>query len=205
MTYFFRSTPTHEAVPTTDLGGYNVFNPNDLSQALQQVHLNTHDPQWYMDSGASSHLTADQGKITTPLFSSPVNSIFVGDGKTIPIHGSGNSTHKLQNQTYRLNNILFTPNIIKNLLSVRKFTIDNNTSVEFDPFGFSVKDLKSGVLLSRHNSSGELYHFTSPPIASACHSTTTDQWHNWLSHPSESILDLLHTCFSIHCNKAMAK
>ena len=37
-------------------------------------------------------------------------------------------------------NVLHAPKIIKNLISVRKFTIDNSVIVEFDPFGFSVKD-----------------------------------------------------------------
>jgi hypothetical protein len=40
-----------------------------------------------------------------------------------------------------LNNVLVSPHLIKNLISVRQFTIDNNCSVDFDPSGCSVEDL----------------------------------------------------------------
>jgi hypothetical protein len=40
-----------------------------------------------------------------------------------------------------LNNVLVSPHLIKNLISVHQFTIDNNCSVDFDPSGCSVKDL----------------------------------------------------------------
>jgi hypothetical protein len=38
-----------------------------------------------------------------------------------------------------LNNVLVTPDIIQNLLSVCRFTTDNWCSMEFDPFGLSVE------------------------------------------------------------------
>ena len=44
------------------------------------------------------------------------------------------------NRPLYLNNILVAPNLIKNLLSVRRLTTDNNCSVECDPFGLTVKD-----------------------------------------------------------------
>jgi len=43
----------------------------------------------------------------------------------------------------RLNNVLVSLSLIKNLISVRQFTSDNNCSVEFDPAGCSVKDLRT--------------------------------------------------------------
>jgi hypothetical protein len=42
---------------------------------------------------------------------------------------------------FYLNNVLVTPNIIKNLLSVCQFTTDDWCSIEFEPFGLFVKDL----------------------------------------------------------------
>ncbi|KAL3613893.1 hypothetical protein CASFOL_041967 [Castilleja foliolosa] len=85
----------------------------------------------------------------------------------------------------------------------RKFTVDNHVSIEFDPYGFTVKDLKSGTMISRHNSTGELYPFTEPtmPSSTALVTSSPDQWHNRLGHPGKSILDLLASRFSIRCNK----
>lgn len=41
----------------------------------------------------------------------------------------------------QLNGILVSPSLIKNLISIRRLTRDNNVSIEFDPVGFSIKDL----------------------------------------------------------------
>lgn len=98
-----------------------------------------------------------------------------------------------------MKNILFTPNI-KNLLSVHKFTIDNQTSVELDPYGISVKDLKTGALPSRHDSTGDLYLFKSPACSSSLIATSQERWHAELGHPGTPILDLLRYNFSISCN-----
>jgi hypothetical protein len=64
-----------------------------------------------------------------------------------------------------LNNVLVSPQLIKNLKSVRQFTTDNNFSVEFDPSGCSVKDLLTWNVIVRCNSSGSLYPLRLPAAA----------------------------------------
>jgi hypothetical protein len=44
----------------------------------------------------------------------------------------------------KLPNVLHAPQLIKNLIYVYKFMIDNDVSVEFGPFGFSVKNFQTG-------------------------------------------------------------
>jgi hypothetical protein len=61
-----------------------------------------------------------------------------------------------------LSNVLVSPNIIRNLISVCRFTTNNNCSIEFDPFGLSVKDLQTQSVIARCNSMGDLYPFFSP-------------------------------------------
>jgi hypothetical protein len=61
---------------------------------------------------------------------------------------------------------LVSPQIIKNLISVRQFTTDNNCSVEFDPAGCSVKDLNSRNVIVRCNNSGPLYPLRLDPAHS---------------------------------------
>jgi hypothetical protein len=43
--------------------------------------------------------------------------------------------------------------------------MDNNVSIEIDPFGLSVKDLKTGAVLARYNSSGDLYPLHGAPTS----------------------------------------
>ncbi|GJR45486.1 ribonuclease H-like domain-containing protein [Tanacetum coccineum] len=77
----------------------------------------------------------------------------------------------------------------KIFISVRQFTRDNNCTVEFDAFGFSVKDFLTRHILLRCDSSRDLYPVTSPsptPHALLCVSPST--WHQRLGHPCEDVL-----------------
>ena len=101
-------------------------------------------------------MTSDAGIITVPSppYTSSPSHIVVGNGNLLPVTSTGVTSfpHNL-----RLNNVLVSPGLIKNLDLVRQFTSDNNCSVEFDPFGCSVKDLPSRREIVRCDSSGPLY------------------------------------------------
>jgi hypothetical protein len=86
------------------------------------------------------HTTSSVGNISTlrPLASSNPSSIIVGNDSSLPITSVGDSV--LPGPFY-LNNILLAPDMVQSLLSIRCFTTDNWCSIEFDPFGLSVKDL----------------------------------------------------------------
>ena len=124
---------------------------------------------WVADSGASNHTTSDAGNLTSvrPTTSTDPSSIVVGNGSALPVTSVGDSA--LPGPFY-LNNVLVTPDIIQNLLSVRRFTTDNWCSMEFDPFGLSVKDLSTQKVITRCNSSGPLYTMclpSHPPLSPA--------------------------------------
>ena len=74
------------------------------------------------------------------------------------------SSHRLL--PLHLHDVHVSPSLIKNLVSVRKLTRDNHVSVEFDPLGFSIKDLRNKEVLLRSESSGDLY-----PCPCHCRST----------------------------------
>ena len=130
------------------------------------------------------------------------SSIVVGNGATLPVVGTGFS---ILPGLFRLNNVLIAPYIIKNPLSVRKFTTNNSVSVEFDPLGVSVKDLHSKNTLLRCNSQGTLYTLQLPVSSSspyalvATPSQTT--WHHRLGHPGKAALQSLAQSSSIICSK----
>jgi len=141
--------------------------------------------------------------VTVSPSSSFPSSIVVGNGATLPVVGTGYSTLP---GPFRLNNVLLAPDIIKNLLSVRQFTTDNFVSVEFDPLGVSVKDLRTRNILLRCNSSGPLYTLQLPSSPTdtcalvATPSPTT--WHRHLGHPGKAALQRLAQSSSIFCSKS---
>ncbi|WVZ66178.1 hypothetical protein U9M48_015440 [Paspalum notatum var. saurae] len=120
---------------------------------------------WIMDTGASSHMSnhGNHHSLTFP----PSNSrILVGNGSAIPISSTGFSSIPTITRPLHLHNILIAPSLVQNLLSVRNLTRDNSVSVEFDPRGFSIKDLRTKMELLRCNSDGDLYPVT-PSSATA--------------------------------------
>jgi hypothetical protein len=117
-------------------------------------------------------MTADAGKLSTissPTSSTP-SSIIVGNGALLPITAIGSHTFSFPRRNIVLNNVLVSPHIIKNLISIRRFTTNNNCSIEIDSFGLSVKDLQTRNVIARCNSSGDLYPFF-PPAPAPPHSS----------------------------------
>ena len=152
--------------------------------------------KWYADSSASSHMTAHSSILSSPQppsLSGP-SSIIVGNGALLPVTSIGSFSFNAPRRHLVLNNVLVSPSIIKNLISVRRFTTDNNCSIEFDPFGLSVKDLQTQSVIARCNSTCDLYPFC-PPTSStpslATTASTSTLWHRRLGHLGSDALSKL--------------
>ncbi|GKA93738.1 ribonuclease H-like domain-containing protein [Tanacetum coccineum] len=163
------------------------------------------DPSWNMDTGESSHLTDNTGMLTSFSNSSIYPSVFVGNGNSIPVTHTRHSFLHTSHKPLHLNHILVTPNKIKNLIFVQKFTRDNDVFVEFDAYGFSVKDYQTQKLLLRCDSMGDLYPVTQQPplqnpVVLLLLSSTT--WHRRLGHPGKDVLRRLESSNLISCNKS---
>lgn len=61
---------------------YDALEPTEPGEAFQAMTMEPGDNQWYMDTGASSHLTADQGKIIQLSQFCRVTFIIVDNGKS---------------------------------------------------------------------------------------------------------------------------
>jgi hypothetical protein len=110
--------------------------------------------------------------------------------ETVPLCGSPGS--------FYLNDVLIAPHITYNLLFVRWFTTDNSCSIEFDPSGFSVKDLATRNPLASCDSTEPLYTFrpsttgASPPPALVS-TTSSITWHRRLGHPGPDTMIKLNS------------
>ncbi|GJZ35730.1 ribonuclease H-like domain-containing protein [Tanacetum coccineum] len=149
-----------------------------------------------MDTGASSHLADNTCMLTSFSNLSIYPSVFVGNGNSIPVTHTGHSFLHTSHKPLHLNHILVTPHIIKNLISVHKFTRDNDVSVEFDAYGFSIKDYQTQKLLLRCDSTGDLYPVTQqPPLQTpvVLLSLSSTTWNRRLGHPREDVLRRLES------------
>jgi hypothetical protein len=95
----------------------NAFNTTTLQEPVAG--------NWNMDTGASSHLNDSIHSLSYILNECIYPSVAVGDGRFIPVTNSSHSILSTPFRPLRLNNVLITPHIVKNLISVRQFFCDN--------------------------------------------------------------------------------
>ncbi|KAJ9542330.1 hypothetical protein OSB04_028836 [Centaurea solstitialis] len=182
---------------------HSTSSPTDIEAAMYTLGLNPPDTNSYMDTRATSHMTSTPGTLSSYFNLSKQHGIRVGNGHSLRIHGYGDTNLPCPNHSFILNHVLHAPRIIKNLVSVKKFTKDNFVTVEFDPFGFSVKDFRTGRRLMRCESEGELY-----PVTNRASSTSTfaaiapSLWHQRLGHPGAPIFNSLCRNKFIYCNSS---
>ncbi|GKC16232.1 ribonuclease H-like domain-containing protein [Tanacetum coccineum] len=151
----------------------------------------SHDQQWYMDTGATSHLSSHTGNLQTSFLNRNFHSVIVGNGSSIPVTHSGHVQIPNPYRPLHLRNVLVTPNIIKNLVSVRKFTTDNKCSIDFDPYGFTIRDYHTRQTLLRCDSTGDLYPLHVAASAFALLTNNHSLWHQRLGHPGDAVIQTL--------------
>ncbi|PKA55451.1 hypothetical protein AXF42_Ash006653 [Apostasia shenzhenica] len=133
-------------------------------------------------------MTSTPGNLHSFSFYNGFDNIQVGDGSLLLI------SH------------IVSPLLEKNLISVRCFTTDNNCSIEFDPFGFYVKDLQMKTPLFRSNSSGPLYLIrgisSNSPQLSVCFGAQVsfERWHQRLGHPNPRVISHFLHSYAISCS-----
>ncbi|GJW29378.1 ribonuclease H-like domain-containing protein, partial [Tanacetum coccineum] len=191
----------------------------DIEVALDRLHLDLHivvavlfiaekkllmaspDQQWYMDIGATSHLSSHTGNLQTSSLNRNFHSVIVGNESFIPVTHSGHLQIPNPYRPLHLKNVLVIPNIIKNLVSVRKFTTDNKCSIDFDPYGFTVRDYHTRQTLLRCDSTGDLYPLHVAASAFAPLTNNHSLWHQRLGHPDDNVIQTLSSRGLVSYNK----
>ncbi|GJZ83166.1 ribonuclease H-like domain-containing protein, partial [Tanacetum coccineum] len=78
---------------------------------------------------------------------------------------------------------------------------NNDCTIEFDSFGFSVKDFMTRLVLLRCDSTGDLYPITAPSPILHVFLVSQHTWHQRLGHPGSDVLRRLVSNNVISCNK----
>lgn len=180
------SAPVPTAPPTWDQAAFI---------SAMNAYTNTADGGWIADFGATAHMSGNPGLLSSGHPASSFPPIIVGNGITLPVTHIGHSHFTSDHKPLHLRNVLVAPNLVANLLSVRRFTTNNNVSTEFDPFGLSVKDLATQDLIVRHDSLGDLYPFPgvlpSLPQSNSAFVASVNLWHQRLGHPNRRLVSSL--------------
>ena len=188
---------TNQAFPqayTTNLQPPQVYTTN-----LQPIHTPQDNSAWYLDSGATHHVTNNAHNLTDPAIYQGPDQLHVGNGIGLVIHSTGSSSLISQSLPLKLINILHVPDIRKNLLSVFRLTNDNSVFVEFHATYCVVKDEITGRPLLRGTVKDVLYLLAQahPPEANIGERIGMDLWHHRLGHPNMRLLQSVISTYGL--------
>ena len=150
---------------------------------------------WYLDSGASTHVTGNRD-LLTEIRRGPNSRITTANGRTLPVTAQG----ALTLSGNKISEVLYVPGLCKNLLSVGKFA-DTGHYTLFGPrhcWVFAHDNLNKVILTGTRPHSNSLYrintsltgkikrpsHMSIPRINAAIVSLPglTELWHKRLGH-----------------------
>lgn len=124
--------------------------------------------------------------------------LVIGDGFTLPIQHTGSFSISTPTTVFNFSNVLHVLFISRNILSISQFCRENNTSIEFLPSLFCVKELSQGKILLQGPTKGGVYEWL-PKAPHVFTSTIIPKhpWHHRLGHPSQQALQLLKSSFKL--------
>ena len=100
------------------------------SSLLSLKHIE--DPSWYIDNGATNHITNDLGKLLHSQVYIGTEKLFVEDGNALAIaHVGSGLLDTSTSKPLLLNHVRHVPYITKNLLNISKLLADNPITIEF--------------------------------------------------------------------------
>ncbi|KAL4296184.1 hypothetical protein GQ457_12G002980 [Hibiscus cannabinus] len=166
-----------------------------------QAHLaSASKGQWFVDSGASHHVSPDAKNLLESSDYSGPGKLTVGNGAHLGISKIGQASLISHPRDLVLHNVLHVPSITKNMVSVSKLAKDNQVFLEFHAQSCVVRDEDTGAVLLTGDEVDGLYRFNTAlptsyysnnafPIEANVTQSSTDLyslWHRRLGHPSHS-------------------
>jgi hypothetical protein len=94
------------------------------------------DPNWYLDSGATDHITDELEKLTMHERYNGNDQIRIANSAGMDINHIGKSVIPTSSCPLYLNHVLHVPHAHKQLIAIHHFTLDNNTFIELHPYFF---------------------------------------------------------------------
>lgn len=118
---------------------YNGGPPQKSASAASTTSYGV-DTNWYVDSGATDHITGELEKLTVHDKYHGGEQVHAANGLGMKISNVGHSILHSPRKDLHLNHVLHVPQVHKSLCSVNRLTKDNNVFIEFHPHHFLIKD-----------------------------------------------------------------
>jgi hypothetical protein len=164
------------------------------------------DTNWYTDTGATDHVISNLEQLTMHDKYNGTEQIRTASGAGMNISHIGHAILRTPSLNLHFNNVLHVPKAKKNLVSVHRFTTDNQAPLEFHPKFFLVKDQATRKILMEGACKGGLYPLpTSYKEALSVVTPFTTRWHNRLGHPAFPIVQRVISENKLPCSSDFNK
>ena len=181
--------------------GHSSIAEHDCKQQNDDIALNSSmirrklDNHWYIDSGATKHMTFEKDLIVDFMKYEQPSKIYLGDNRVIEAYGQGKVRLSCYDESdavqLTLNKVLYVPDLSKNLLSVSAMT-QMGAEVLFND-GKCVISKDGREITIGHLVDNKLYMVNTDEeahIASAT-SPSLEQWHCRFGHLNHTYIDQL--------------
>lgn len=139
-------------------GNIGLLHNTSTASAHLANYGSVDDPAWYIDSGATNHVTQNAGILFQYSVYHGTEKLHIRNDLGPPIHNMGSAVVQILSAALiYLHNVLHVPTIIKNLLSVSKLLADNNVLIEFFDNVYFVKAKNTRTILLKGIARGGLY------------------------------------------------
>jgi histone deacetylase 1/2 len=162
------------------------------------------DTNWYMDRGATDHITSELEKLNVRDKYHEQDQVHTASGSGMKINNIGRTILHTPHRNLHLKNILHVPAANKNLASIHKLTSDNDALIEFHPNLFLIKDRVTKRVIHQGKCEGGLYPLRLQEAKSrkqvlGAIKPSTSRWHSRLGHPSFPIVEHVVKDNSLTC------
>jgi transposase InsO family protein len=133
---------------TTDIEDHEDYEEDTASDdvleaAINSLDINTSkDSTWIIDSGAARHGTGQRSALSNLESERYVSSVISAGGQSHPVEGIGNACIRHSDDEIKISNVLYTPEVKRNIMSVRSF-VKEGYRVTFDDPDCTLVDKKT--------------------------------------------------------------
>jgi hypothetical protein len=115
------------------------------------------DTNWYVDSGATDHITSDLDKLSVIDRYMGNDQVHTANDSGMKIKHIGSSTLHTSSRDLVLKDILHVPDANKNLVSIHRLALDNHVFLKLHLWYFLIKDQETRTVLHRGKVERGLY------------------------------------------------
>lgn len=159
----------------------HIREADEIETAYAAQRSTVRKNEWYVDSGASSHMTP-HGQLLSNVQPTSVQEITSANNAKLKVMGAGETMLKLDGNEIAVGNVLHVPGLSANLLSVHHIAKRGN-SVLFDSNGCTIRNAKAEIVAQCKSTNG-VYKIGTPDemcMQSKC-TTSAYMWHRRLGH-----------------------